>query len=69
MNPDKDRQDEAIDRLLAAAFGKGPCGDVTLDTILAAFTPEQRAALNQLGNERRLPKRESNASESAGQGL
>jgi hypothetical protein len=45
MDPEKSRQEQALDALLAVAFGGRPNKDVNITTVLAALTPEERAAL------------------------
>jgi hypothetical protein len=54
MNRDSNR-DKALDALLAAAYGGSPQKDVDLETVLAALTAEERAALNDPGLQPAFP--------------
>jgi hypothetical protein len=48
MSPEKRRQEEALDAILAATFAKGGPEGVDLKTLLAAFTPEELAKMDRL---------------------
>lgn len=54
MNPEQDREDKALDALIAAAFRQASCDDIDLKALRAAqsaLTPEDREALNKLDND------------------
>lgn len=53
MSTDRDREDRALDALIAAAFWREECDDTTLEDLerlKAALGPDDRAALAGLGD-------------------
>lgn len=54
MNSENDREDQALDALIAAAFHQASCDDMDLNALREAqtgLTPEDREALDKLGND------------------